>query len=77
MQLVIGSRLLPWDCCELLSQCFNVSKLDCLSSSSGFNHLTLKNKQLVGIAQIDHIGCEIVTMSTILSDPVTGFIERS
>ena len=36
------SEQLPWDCGELLFQSLNVSELDSLSTSPGFNHLTLK-----------------------------------
>lgn len=42
LQLITVCRLLPWNCCELLFQCLNVSELNSLSSSSGFNHFTLK-----------------------------------
>lgn len=49
LQLITGCRLLPWDCCEFLFQCLNVSELNRLPSSSRFNHLTLKGepKQVV------------------------------
>lgn len=36
---------LPWYCGELLFQCLNVCELDSLSSSSGFNHLTLNERK--------------------------------
>lgn len=42
LQLLSDCNLSPWDCGELLFQCLDVSELDSLSSSSGFNHLTLK-----------------------------------